>query len=63
MIVHRYLKELKITQIIAAHRLSTLINADKIYVLQHGSIIQTGNFESLMKEPGLFLQMAKRQLY
>lgn len=62
MIVHRHLKELKITQIIAAHRLSTLINADKIYVLQHGSIVQTGTFESLMKEPGLFLQIAKRQL-
>ena len=60
--MHHYLKELEATQIIAAHRLSTIVNANKIYVLDKGSIVQTGTFESLMREPGLFSQLAKRQL-
>ncbi len=61
-VVHHYLKELEATQIIAAHRLSTIVNANRIYVLDKGSIVQTGTFESLMREPGLFSQLAKRQL-
>ena len=61
-VVHQYLKALKATQVVAAHRLSTIINADRIYVIENGYIVQTGNFESLMKEPGLFAQLAKRQL-
>ncbi len=61
-VVQHYLKELKATQVIAAHRLSTIEYADKIYVLDKGYIVQTGNFKSLMSEPGLFANLALRQL-
>ncbi|MGB0454485.1 MAG: ABC transporter ATP-binding protein [Bacteriovoracaceae bacterium] len=37
------------TTLIIAHRLSTVVNADKIYVLQNGSIIQSGTHEELLK--------------
>ncbi len=61
-IVYHYLKELKSTQVVAAHRLSTVVNADRIYVLENGHIVQMGNFETLISEPGLFAELAKRQL-
>lgn len=61
-VVHNYLKQLQATQVIAAHRLSTIVNADRIIVIEKGAIVQTGNFSELMSQPGLFAQMAKRQL-
>ena len=61
-VVHHYLKQLHATQIIAAHRLSTIVNADRIIVIDQGQIVQTGTFADLISQPGLFAQMAKRQL-
>jgi ATP-binding cassette subfamily C protein len=60
-IVHNYLKQLQATQIIAAHRLSTIVNADRIVVIDKGVIVQSGTFAELMSHPGLFAQMARRQ--
>jgi ABC-type bacteriocin/lantibiotic exporter with double-glycine peptidase domain len=39
----------KLTLIVAAHRLSTIRNADVIYYLDSGKIIASGNFEELKK--------------
>jgi len=61
-VIQHYLKEIQATQIIAAHRLSTIEHADMIYVLDKGGIVQEGDFKSLMAEPGLFSDMARRQL-
>lgn len=61
-VVHNYLKQLQATQIIAAHRLSTIVNADRIIVMEKGGIVQMGTFPELMSQPGLFAQMAKRQI-
>lgn len=61
-VVHSYLKQLHATQIVAAHRLSTVMNADRILVIDKGEIIQAGTFAELMRQPGLFAQMAQRQL-
>lgn len=60
-VVRKSLDELKITRIIIAHRLSTIINADRIYVMNHGEIVETGTYDSLMKAGGYFAQLAKRQ--
>ncbi len=62
-IVSDSLKQLNITRIVAAHRLSTIINADRIYVLDNkGRIVQNGTFAALMAEQGPFAELAKRQL-
>ncbi|MDO9383230.1 MAG: glucan ABC transporter ATP-binding protein/ permease [Hyphomicrobiaceae bacterium] len=45
------------TTFIIAHRLSTVANADTIYVLENGRIIQQGRFKELAKGTGLFARM------
>lgn len=61
-IVTESLEKLKATRIIVAHRLSTICNADYIYVLDKGRIAENGTFDQLMKSDGIFAAMAKRQL-
>ncbi|HSI85821.1 MAG TPA: ATP-binding cassette domain-containing protein, partial [Candidatus Methylacidiphilales bacterium] len=50
------------TRLVIAHRLNTVRAADRIIVLDQGRIVQTGNYDELMAQEGLFAQMAKRQL-
>jgi ATP-binding cassette subfamily C protein len=61
-IVTRSLEQLKVTRIVIAHRLSTIINADRIVVIADGRVAQIGNYEKLIAEPGLFAELAKRQI-
>ncbi|MEB3294153.1 MAG: NHLP bacteriocin export ABC transporter permease/ATPase subunit [Synechococcales bacterium] len=60
-IVSDSLDRLKVTRIVVAHRLSTIRNADRIYVLEKGRLIQQGSFDQLAAEPGLFQQLVQRQ--
>ncbi len=61
-IVSKSLEGLKATRIVIAHRLSTIINADRIFVLVNGGIEQTGTYDELINQPGLFADLAKRQV-
>ena len=45
------------TLIIIAHRLSTIKNADHIFCLQKGSIIEEGNHEELIKQKGYYYNL------
>jgi ABC-type bacteriocin/lantibiotic exporter with double-glycine peptidase domain len=56
------LERLNATRIVIAHRLSTIMNADRIYVLDAGKVVQAGTFKELIKQPGLFQRLAKRQM-
>lgn len=60
-IVSESLEKLNVTRIVVAHRLSTIRNADRIYVLQNGRLVQQGNFEQLAHKEGLFSQLIQRQ--
>jgi ATP-binding cassette subfamily B protein len=42
------------TTILVAHRLSTIRHADKIFVFDHGEIIESGNHESLVMKKGIY---------
>ena len=56
------LEHLHVTRIVIAHRLSTVMQADRIYVLERGRVVQSGTYEQLLAEDGLFRSLAKRQL-
>ena len=47
--------------ILISHRLYNLKIADKIHVMQDGKIVQSGNFEQLITEDGLFRSMYEKQ--
>ena len=61
-IVAESLERLKATRIIVAHRLSTVCNADYIFVMESGRLAESGTYNDLMDKNGLFASMAKRQL-
>jgi len=44
-----------------AHKFSTIRTADKIIVMKHGKIIQTGNHADLMKTGGEYLKNLELQ--
>ncbi len=56
------LERLKATRIVVAHRLSTVIHADRICVVDRGKIVQQGSYQQLLEQPGLFAELARRQL-
>jgi subfamily B ATP-binding cassette protein MsbA len=49
------------TTILIAHRLSTVRGADRIYVIDNGRIVETGDHDSLMRERGLYARLARSQ--
>ena len=53
---------MKSTRIVIAHRLSTIVNADRVIVLEAGRIVQDGTYAELLSQPGLFQDLAKRQI-
>lgn len=61
-IVTESLDRMNVTRVVVAHRLSTIRNADRIYVLESGRVVQEGSYDELAKQPGLFAQLIKRQL-
>ncbi len=49
------------TTIIIAHRLSTVQNADKIFVLDHGELAEAGSHEELLLKGGIYADLVRAQ--
>ena len=49
------------TTFVIAHRLSTVRNATRILVFEHGRIVETGTFDELVRIGGRFAALAKAQ--
>jgi ATP-binding cassette subfamily C protein len=60
-LVSSNLDSINVTRIVIAHRLSTIQHADRIYVLERGRIVETGTFQELAAQKGLFADMLRRQ--
>lgn len=50
------------TSFVIAHRLKTILNADKIVVLKDGAIIEQGNHEALLAENGFYAELYRNQM-
>ena len=50
------------TTIVIAHRLSTVVDADRIYVLERGKVVQSGNHAELMAADGLYASLYRHNL-
>ena len=49
------------TSIVIAHRLSTVVNADQILVLDQGKIVERGKHDELVAAKGLYFELYQRQ--
>jgi ABC-type multidrug transport system fused ATPase/permease subunit len=49
------------TSLIIAHRLSTVMHADTIFVLEHGRIVERGNHQELIAAGGKYAAMYREQ--
>ena len=61
-IVSQSLEHLAATRLVIAHRLSTVVKADRIYVLERGRVVESGTYRELMQRRGVFAALARRQI-
>ena len=51
------------TSFVIAHRLSTIKKADRIFVIDHGKIVEEGNSEELLQKKGAYYQLYQASLH
>ena len=61
-IVTESIDKLAVTRIVIAHRLSTIRKCDRILVMDKGTVAESGTFEELVKQDGIFAKLVKRQV-
>jgi len=61
-LVSQSLENIEATRIVVAHRLSTVMGADRILVMQQGQLVEEGTYRELFARGGLFTELARRQM-
>ncbi|MGN6716802.1 MAG: ABC transporter ATP-binding protein, partial [Candidatus Binatia bacterium] len=49
------------TVILVSHRIQTVSECDRIYVLHDGTVVEQGSHEELIRQSGLYASMARQQ--
>ena len=58
-LVMQHISNMGITQVMVAHRLSTIRDCNQIYVMENGQILQHGTHSELMQQEGLYSELMK----
>ena len=61
-IVQASLNGLSVTRVVIAHRLSSIRDVDRIFVMDAGRIVESGRYDDLIRRDGVFAALARRQL-
>ena len=61
-VVQASLRKLSVTRVVIAHRLSSIRDVDRIFVLDAGRIAESGRYDDLIRRDGMFASLARRQL-
>jgi ATP-binding cassette subfamily B protein len=56
------IQESQATVVLVAHRLSTVVNADSICVIDKGTVLEQGNHEELVAQGGIYASMVEKQI-
>ncbi|WP_164215651.1 peptidase domain-containing ABC transporter [Virgibacillus sp. YIM 98842] len=59
--LHENLDDLRITRIVIAHRLATVMDSHKIIVMDNGAIRESGTHEELMARKGMYYELFNKQ--
>ena len=51
------------TSLVIAHRLSTVINADLILVMDEGRLVESGRHEDLLEQGGIYADLYQTQFF
>jgi ABC-type glutathione transport system ATPase component len=60
--VQRQLERLSCTRILIAHRLSTVVHADRILVMEDGALVEQGTHAELLARGGAYTRLVEAQL-
>ena len=60
--VSKNLEKLQATRVVIAHRLTTVMNADRIYLMDNGMIEECGSYQELISKGGKFADLVERQM-
>jgi ATP-binding cassette subfamily B protein len=55
-------KDRRVMTVLIAHRLSTVLHADRIYVLERGHVVEQGRHDDLLEAKGLYYAMWRQQV-
>jgi ATP-binding cassette subfamily B protein len=60
--IRRVVQDRSVMTVLIAHRLSTVMHADRIFVLERGQIVEQGAHQELLDEKGLYYAMWRQQV-
>ena len=61
-VVSDNINRMDVTRLVIAHRLSTIKAADRVIVLERGSVVEQGTYDELVERKGRFYELVKKQI-